>query len=420
MQKKRSVMTTELTSRGFLQVHVVSMANNFPIPGATVAIANEEEPNRTLEQLPTNSSGNTEHVALAAPPPAYSLTPASVRPYSRYSLKITAPGFKPAVITGTEVLPDVNGIQPVRLEPESGPPAAASLIHLPDHALYGAYPPKIPEAELQPVGGTDEVVRKRVTVPQTVVVHDGVPADASAVNYYVPYRDYLKNVASGIVYATWPQAAIEANVLAIMSFTMNRVYTEHYRNRGYDFTITSSTAFDHMWVYGRNIYGNISVIVDELFDHYLSRPEVRQPVLTQYCDGRRVRCLERGWLTQWDSCSLGERGDSPVEILRHFYGENLYINVAEEIAGVPSSWPGYDLTMGAFGRKVRQLQEQLEAIAGVYPAVPRVTPDGVYGPATAAAVKEFQTVFGLTVTGVVDFAAWFKIASVYVGISGRK
>lgn len=418
MQKNLSIMATELTSRGFLQVNVFNMINNFPIPNATVSIAYEGEPGSTLEQLQTNSSGCTESVALAAPPLAYSLTPASVQPYSQYNLNITAPGFKPTIITGTEILPDANAIQPVRLEPESDPLPVENQIYIPDHTLYGTYPSKIPEAEILPVGNSDEIVLNRVVVPQSVVVHDGVPTNSSAINYHVPYRDYIKNVASSEIYATWPQAAVTANVLAIMSFTLNRVYTEHYRKRGYDFTITSSTAFDHKWIYGRNIYESISVIVDEIFDNYLSRPEVRQPILTQYCDGQQVRCLDRGWMTQWGSCSLGVRGHSPIEILRHFYGENMYINTAEEISGNPSSWPGYDLTIGSSGQKVLQLQEQLDAIATVYMAIPQATPDGVYGPATAAAVREFQSIFGLPVTGMVNFAAWYMISHIYVAVSG--
>ncbi len=268
------------------------------------------------------------------------------------------------------------------------------------------------------MGESGEIVLSRVVVPQTIVVHDGVPTDSTAKNYYVPYRDYIKNVASSEIYATWPQSTITANVLAIMSFTLNRVYTEHYRNRGYDFTITSSTAFDHKWIYGRNIYESISLVVDEIFDNYLSRPEVRQPILTQYCDGRQVQCLHRGWMTQWGSCDLGEQGYSPIEIIRNFYGDNMYINTAEEISGIPASWPGYNLNLGSSGQKVRQVQEQLDAIATVYSAIPRITPDGIYGPATARSVKTFQSVFGLPQTGVIDFATWYKISHIYVAVSG--
>lgn len=411
-------MATTLSSKGFLQVNVTNIQNNFPIQNATVSIASTEAPDNTIEQLSTNSSGQTEHIDLAAPPLELSLNPGDIRPYSEYNLVITAPGYKTVRVSGTEILPDATAIQPVRLEPVGDEMPVENPVVIPEHTLYGHYPPKIAEPEIQPVNETGEIVLSRVVVPQTIVVHDGVPTNASAPDYYVPYRDYIKNVASSEIYATWPQSTITSNVLAIMSFTLNRVYTEHYRNRGYDFTITSSTAFDHKWIYGRNIYESISVIVDEIFDNYLSRPEVKQPILTQYCDGRQVQCLQRGWMTQWGSCSLGEQGYSPIEILRHFYGEDMYINTAEEIAGIPSSWPGYDLTIGSSGQKVQQMQEQLNAIATVYTAIPQITADGQFGPATADAVREFQSVFGLPQTGVVDFATWFKISHIYVAVSG--
>lgn len=418
MEKNISAMATELSSRGFLQVNVINIENNFPIRDATISISYKGEPDNTVEELTTNSSGQTENIELSAPPLEYSLEPSDNQPYSEYNLTISAPGYKTAYVSGTEILPDATAIQPVRLEPSGDEQPVENPIVIPDHTLYGNYPPKIAEPEIQPVNEPGEIVLSRVVVPQTIVVHDGVPTDSTAPDYYVPYRDYIKNVASSEIYATWPQATITANVLAIMSFTLNRVYTEHYRNRGYDFTITSSTAFDHKWIYGRNIYDSISVIVDEIFDNYLSRPEVKQPILTQYCDGRQVQCLHRGWMTQWGSCSLGERGYSPIEILRHYYGDSMYINTAEQISGIPASWPGYDLTNGASGQKVQQMQEQLDAIATVYTAIPRVTPDGVYGPATAAAVSEFQNIFGLPQTGVVDFATWYKISHIYVAVSG--
>ena len=188
-----------------------------------------------------------------------------------------------------------------------------------------------------------------------------------------------------------------------------------YRNKGYSFTITTSTAFDHKWINGRNIFDSISLVVDEIFDQYLSRPDVRQPILTQYCDGRRSTCPN--WMTQWGSKSLGDQGYSPIEIIRHFYGSDMYINTAEQISGVPSSWPGYNLTIGSRGDKVRQMQEQLDVIAEVYSAIPRIAADGIYGPMTQSAVREFQSIFGLPQTGEVDFSTWYKISQIYVGIS---
>ncbi|MBQ7795345.1 MAG: peptidoglycan-binding protein [Lachnospiraceae bacterium] len=403
-------------AQGYLQVDVVSDANNFPIADANISISKNEEPDTILEQLVTNRSGQTENVALEAPPVELSLEPENdLRPYAEYTIRITAPGFEPVLISGTEILADATALQGVRMIPLEEQGAAQEDIIIPDHTLYGTFPPKIAESEIKTVAESGEIVLSRVVVPQTVVVHDGVPSNQSARNYYVPYRDYIKNVASSEIYATWPQATITANVLAIMSFTLNRVYTEWYRNQGYDFTITSSTAYDHKWIYGRNIYESISVIVDDIFDSYLSRPDVRQPILTQYCDGRRVTCP--GWMTQWGSCELGEQGMSPIEILRYFYGDDMYINTAEQISGIPASFPGTDLSVGSSGDKVRQLQEQLDTVATIYSAIPRVTIDGIYGQGTRRAVEAFQSVFGLPVTGVVDFATWYKISHIYVGIT---
>ena len=405
-------------AQGYLQVDVVSDANSFPVQDADIVIARTEEPDEIIEETRTNSSGQTENLPLNAPPVELSLSPEETeRPYAEYTIRITAPGFEPFVVSGTEVLADVTAIQGIRLRPLSNASAGEQIetVTIPDHTLYGDYLPKIAESEIKPVIETGEIVLSRVVVPQTVVVHDGVPTNTSAANYYVPYRDYIKNVASSEIYATWPRSTIVANVLAIMSFTLNRVYTEWYRNQGYDFTITSSTAYDHKWIYGRNIFESISVVVDDIFDNYLSRPGVKQPILTQYCDGPKVRCP--GWMTQWGSCELGEAGYSPIEILRNFYGDDMYINTAEQISGIPASWPGYDLKIGATGDKVRQLQEQLDAISSVYTAIPDISPDGIYGPATAEAVRKFQSIFGLPQTGVVDFATWYKISHIYVGIT---
>ena len=401
---------------GKLRVNVVSAGNSRPIPDARVSISFTGEPNSTIEELTTDSSGQTETIDLESPPLEYSLNPTiEIQPYSEYTITITAPDFESISISGTEILPTVTALQNVRMRPLTPSTEQEEVFVIPAHTLYAEYPPKIPEAEIKPVRETGEIVLSRVVVPEYIVVHDGSPRDTTAQNYYVKYKDYIKNVASSEIYATWEPNAIRANVLAIMSFTLNRVYTEWYRNQGYDFTITSSTAFDHKWIPERNIYDTISVIVDELFANYLSRPNVKQPILTQYCDGRRVQCPN--WMTQWGSQSLAERGYSAIEILRYYYGDNMYINTAPEISGIPSSWPGYNLEQGSTGDKVRQMQEQLNVIAGAYPAIPKITADGIYGPATAAAVRKFQSVFGLPVTGVVDYKTWYKISEIYVGVS---
>ena len=413
-ERVRICETTE-TQNGYLRVDVVNSENNFPVPDARVSIfyPGDEKPKEVQK---TDRSGQTDEIAVGAPPAALSLERQNtIRPYAEYTVRVEAPGYETTTVNGTEVLAGVTAIQPVRLIPLSEDEGTKDTITIPEHTLYGSYPPKIAEDEVKPVNESGEIVLSRVVVPQTIIVHDGVPTDSSARDYYVPYRDYIKNVASSEIYATWPESTIVANVLAIMSFTLNRVYTEWYRNQGYDFTITSSTAFDHKWIYGRDIFEPISAVVDDIFDSYLSRPGVRQPILTQYCDGRRVSCP--GWMTQWGSCELGENGYSPIEILRDFYGSSIYINTAEMISGIPISYPGEPLTTGMSGEKVLHMQEELNAIASVYSAIPRIAPDGIYGPATAEAVRVFQSVFGLPQTGVTDFATWYKISHVYVGIS---
>ena len=409
-------MLSNNVDRGRLQVNVSSLGNSRPIENARISISYTGIPESPLEELITNSSGQTDTIELDTPPLEYSLNPTiESQPYSEYTLTITAPDFEPISISGTELLPDVTAIQNVRMRPLTPEDSNEEVFVIPAHTLYGDYPPKIPESEIKPVRETGEIVLSRVVVPEYIVVHDGSPRDSTAQNYYVKYRDYIKNGASSEIYATWTPEAIRANVLAIMSFTLNRVYTEWYRNQGYDFKITSSTAYDHKWIPERNYYDTISVIVDELFASYLSRPNVKQPILTQYCDGRQVQCPN--WMTQWGSQSLGEQGYPAIEILRYFYGDNMYINSAQEISGIPSSWPGYNLTIGSTGDKVRQMQEQINVIAGAYPAIPRVTVDGIYGQGTAAAVREFQSVFGLPVTGIVDYPTWYRISEIYVGVS---
>lgn len=193
------------------------------------------------------------------------------------------------------------------------------------------------------------------------------------------------------------------------------MYTEWYRNKGYNFTITSSTAFDHKWINGKNVYDSISSVVDNIFANYLSFPDVNQPILTQYCDGKRVTCPN--WMSQWGSKYLGDQNYAPIEILRYYYGDTMYINTADEVSGVPSSWPGYDLTIGSEGAKVRQIQTQLNRMAKAYPLIPTINVDGTYGERTAEAVRTFQRIFKLPETGIIDYPTWYKISEIYVGVS---
>ena len=403
------------SSSGSIKVSVISSVELVPVVNATVTISYTGDPDSPLMELTTDSSGQTPTVELPAPPVELSLEPENLeQPYSEFNIEVTAEGYDPVLVSGSEILAGELSIQPVRMNPIVGSEQPERDVIIPDHTLFGDYPPKIPEDEIKPIAETGEIVLSRVVIPEYIIVHDGAPNDSTATNYWVKYRDYIKNVASCEIYATWPESAIYANILAIMSFTLNRVFTEWYRNQGYDFTITSSTAYDQKWIYGRNIFENIDYLVDTIFANYLSRPGVMQPILTSYCDGQRVTCAG---LSQWGSKYLGEQGYSPIEIIRYYYGNDMYINTATTISGVPSSYPGYALNIGASGEKVRQLQTQINRIARNFPAIPTVTADGIYGPGTAEAVRIFQGVFNLPQTGVTDYATWYEISEVYVGVS---
>lgn len=398
---------------GSLQVSVVSTLGLIPVVGATVEISYTGDPDSPIVTLTTDDSGQTPTIELPTPPLELSLdSSAEEQPYSEFNIKVTAEGYEPVLVSGSEMFADQYSLQPIRMNPIDTTEEEKKIVIIPAHTLFGEYPPKIPEDEIKPMPETGEIVLSRVVIPEYIIVHDGVPEDPTAPNYWVRYKDYIKNVASCEIYSTWPESAIYANLLVIQSFTMNRVYTEWYRGQGYDFTITSSTAYDQKWVYGRNIFENIDYLVDTIFTNFLSRPGVRQPIFTSYCDGNRVTC---DGLSQWGSKYLADEGYSPIEIIHYYYGNDMYINSADIVSGVPSSWPGYDLSVGSSGEKVRQLQNQLNRIARNYPAIPTVTPDGIYGPATAEAVRTFQRIFNLPQTGVTDYPTWFEVSDIYVG-----
>ena len=410
----KAAQITDLIDRGKMSVQVTSALGLVPVRNARIQISYTSAPETVLEQVTTNESGETGDIELPAPPVELSQEPSEIRPYSDYNLTITAEGYEPVTIEGSEILSGELSIQPVRMNPLEEENLVNSDIVIGDHTLYGNYPPKIPEAEIKPMAETGEIVLSRVVVPEYVIVHNGTPDNTGASNYYVKYKDYIKNVVSSEIYATWNEAAIYANTLCILSFTLNRVFTEWYRGKGYDFTITNSTAYDQKWIYGRNIYENISRIVDSIFANYLSRPGVKQPILTSYCDGRQVTC---DGLEQWGSKYLADEGYSAIEIIHYYFGSDMFINTAEAISGVPASWPGYDLTIGSRGEKVRQMQQQLARIARNYPAIPVITADGIYGTQTQNAVRTFQRIFNLPQTGVVDYPTWYEISNIYVGVT---
>lgn len=247
-------------------------------------------------------------------------------------------------------------------------------------------------------------------IPETIVVHLG-PPDSDAANVTVPFSDYIKNVASSEIYPTWPENAIRANIYAQISYALNRIYTEFYRSRGYDFDITNSTAQDQSFVYGRNIFENISQIVDDIFNSYLRRQGNIEPLFAAYCDGVETTCAG---LSQWGSLSLAEQGKTPYEILTSYYGNDIDIVSDVPVGANRISAPSVPLRLGSSGPDVEQLQLRLNRISADYPLIPKIYPqDGIFGPETEDAVRTFQQVFGLTQDGVVGSATWYRIRAIY-------
>ncbi len=331
------------------------------------------------------------------------------RPFNQYNVRVVLEDYEEAVINNVQIFPETTAVQEVKLTP------SFSDINIPYPVLYGDYPPKIPESEIKKLPfPSNQVVLPQPVVPSIIVVHDGRPDDSSAANYTVAFKDYIKNVASSEIYATWPVESIKANVHVILSFTLNRVYTEWYRNKGYDFTITNSTAFDQAFTFGRNIFQEVSDVVDEIFATYIAKPDIRQPLFTQYSDGKRV--VREGWLSQWGSKNLGDQGLNALQILRNYYGSNVFIKEAEKVEGIPISFPGSTLVIGSTGDSVRTIQQQLNAISKNYPLIPKLIEDGYYGDTTAESVRVFQQIFNLDQTGTVNYPTWYKISDVYVAI----
>ena len=250
-------------------------------------------------------------------------------------------------------------------------------------------------------------------VPQYITVHLGAPS-ANAENVTVSFPDYVKNVASSEIYPTWESAALRANILAIISFALNRVYTEFYPSRGYPFNITASTAYDQKFIKGRNIFENISRLVDELFTTYIRRIGFVEPLAAKFCNGTTVTC---DGLSQWGSQALAEEGRDSMAILRYYYGDNIELVTNAPVRGIRYSYPGSPLRRGSRGEAVQRVQVMLNRISRDYPAIPKVYPvDGVFGAATEASVKTFQQVFDLTDDGVVGSGTWYKLVFLYVGV----
>lgn len=399
---------------GKLKVSVYADNIGQPVEGANVEITG----NNITMRLTTDSSGQTDFVNLPSIDKKYSLTPQTkVKPYTTYNVKVVKSGLQTKVIKGVEILDGTTSFQDIIMNSAQLRNPPEEIITIPEHVLWGNYPPKVAVDPISQIPlETPGDVLPFPLVPEYVLVRDGLPTDSTAANYDVPFIDYIKNVSSSEIYATWPLETLKANIYAILSFTMNRIYSEWYRSKGYSFTITSSTQFDQKFIYGRNIFMEISQVVDSIFQEYIQRGNLPQPFFAQYCDG--VRVINAGWLSQWGSKDLGDRGYIAIDILKYYYGSDISIQTADVIEGMPNSFPGFNLSLNTCGDAVQKLQAEMNIIASSYPSIPKIYPvDGKYGENTQTSVQTFQRIFNMPVTGIVDFATWYRISLIYVGVS---
>lgn len=308
---------------GRLVCRVFCHSTRQPVYGASVIIK-EPHTNHMLKELITNAYGKTEEIELASPPVEYSWDIEQLnKPYSVFNIKARADGLEAAVIEGVQIFPGVTALQDIFLP--------LSTVIKP-HPLFHTYPPKRPEEITKHIPKeTGFIGLDLPLIPEYIVVHDAAP-HTEAQNYWLTFRDYIKNVVSGRVYPTWPEAAIKAVVLATISFALNRVFTTWYRRDAHNFTITSSTIYDQNFNWGRTIYREIEQITDNIYNKYITMPGERQPLLSQYCDGNKVQC--GSWLESWRAKQMADSGHTYLEILKDAYGQNINITTAAKIIGL--------------------------------------------------------------------------------------
>lgn len=369
-----------------------------------------------------DKNGKTKPVNLYTYDKYFSEEPdANIKPYKVYDALIASNSFQNKYIKGIPIFSGVTSIQKVQMMPKLRGRNAIDIIEIPPNTLVSEKSQIEEKEEVEKVFLEDDIelqgkgskILREVVIPEYITVHLGSPS-SYAQNVTVKYTDYLKNVASSEIYPTWPKEAIASNIYAQISFTLNRIYTEWYRSRGYDFDITNSTAYDHYFVNGRNIFDTISEVVDEIFNEYISKHEFKEPLLAQYCNGTTVTCAG---LSQWGTVTYANNGYSAFEILEKYYGYNIEFRNADYIQGNIESYPGKALKLGDSGSDVKVIQTQLNRIRKNYPAIHQINNvNGEFNDATKNAVKEFQKIFNLTADGIVGKKTWYKISQIYVGV----
>lgn len=396
---------------GYLTMQARTAHDALPLEGVRIKIL-DSQGNR-LYELTTDESGNTQTVPLETLDKSFSLNRNFYGlPFYSYQVLAQAPGFNDLSVAGIPVYDGETARLPLELEPMQQMQRRSETTKI----FVGK--PAVAMQEPRQQEGTAETpdsrVLRQVAIPNPITVHLGAPG-SSAPNVQLSFPDYVKNVASSEIYPTWPAAALTANIYAIITFALNRIYTEWYRGKGFPYDITNSTAYDQYYVQGRPIYESISSIVDNIFNEYVRRQGQEAPYFTSFCSGSTVTCQG---MSQWGTVTLANQGRTPLEILRTYYPQDIEIAETNIITGVLASYPGTALREGSTGLDVQTIQTYLNRIRRNYPTIPVINDDsGTFGPGTKAAVTRFQSIFGLSPDGIVGKSTWYKISDIYTAVT---
>lgn len=404
-------------AKGAIKFYVFEKGSYVPIEGATITIVKNEEGNnrRTPQSVLTNSSGMAEVAELETPSLEYSMSyKLDVQPYSLWNITIKAPKYRKLTVINAQVLPGTVTIQKFYLTPSSVS-NFDDIIEVLAHTMVGNYEPKIYETSKPSIMVPYALSLEKQGIPDSIKIHDGDPEWNEAINYIVGYKDYIKNVVSSEIYGNWPKEAIKANAIAIISFALNRLFTEWYRAKGKKFHITSLQANDQKWIQGIGVTENVNEVVDKVFSSCIWVPDYYFPLLAQYKDGIKVK-PPKGEMSQWGSKELADQGKSAEEILKYYYGSDIKFCRMKIIGDLGESYPGHSLKLGSKEESVKSLKEYLNRISGNYPLIPKLTVNDNFDGDTQKAVKIFQGIFGLNKSGVVDYETWYKISDIYIGV----
>ncbi|GHV10677.1 hypothetical protein FACS1894219_00560 [Clostridia bacterium] len=401
--------------KGYFTAIVTTALGAKPVEGAVVSLY---DPDGTLLfELTSDNNGNTDTVEVTAPDKERTLDPNASGPYhTSLNVAVEAEGYSLVTVENAEIYDTETTQLPVTMHPigEFDPVEIDDII-IDENDLHSGEKREQPgsEEEVPDIPMRGLRVLKDVIIPYEITVHLGTPA-SNAMNVTVPFVDYIKNVASHEIYPTWPDAAIEANVYCQITFALNRIYTEWYRGKSYNYDITNSTAYDQYYVKGGTIFANVARIVDRVYNTYIRRAGYKEPYFSQFCNGTTVTC---NGLSQWGTVELANRKYSPLEILRYYYPDDVYLYTSTNFDYIYSSYPGYELKQGYSDSNVEKMQDYLNYISVNFPLIPQIkNPNGYFGTDTTEAVKVFQRTFGLPVDGIIGKATWNQIGQIYVGV----